>query len=146
MAINTLSNFGEIKALDAAAGLGAATATLYVALFTTTPTDGTGAGGVEVANAGAYVRKVVSFDPAATSTGVAPQPSPAGIGFTKNTAEVLFDVAAASWGTVVGVGIYDSATYGGGNLWWYGDLVASKTVGIDDQLRFAAGAIVLKMD
>jgi hypothetical protein len=144
MAVNTLSNFGEIKALDAAAGLGAATANLYVALFTTTPTNGSGAGGVEIAVAGGYIRKAVAFAASATSTGTAPQPAPAGIAFTKNSGEVLFNVATASWGTVVGVGIYDAES--GGNLWWYGDLVASKTVGIDDQLRFADGAIILKMD
>lgn len=143
MAVNTLSNFGERKALDAAAGVSPA-ATLYVALLTTTPSDGAGTGLVEVTVGNGYIRKAVTFDAAATSTGVAPQPSPAGIGFTKNSAEVLFNVASASWGTINGVGIYDAES--GGNLWWYGDLVASKTVGIDDQLRFAAGAIVLKMD
>lgn len=133
---NSLGNYGERLALDAAAGVAPAK-NLYLALFTTAP-DATGAG-TEVSPTGTnYSRKQATFDAAATDGG--------GVTSTSNSAPVEFDPATASWGTIVGIGIFDSATHGAGNLHWYGTVTNPKAVGVGDILKFAIGAIDLKMD
>lgn len=100
--------------------------TIYVALFTTMPIDD-GTGGVEVSG-GSYARQSVTFSAASGGQSV-------------NNALVSFLTATASWGTVLGVGLYDAST--GGNLLYYGTLTASKTVGIGDTLSFAASALTV---
>jgi hypothetical protein len=100
-------------------------ATLYVALFTTTPT-GTGTGGVEVTG-GSYARQAIAFS-AATGG------NPATI---INSALVQFPTASAGWGTVVGAGLYDAVS--GGNLLEFGALAASKTIATGDAFAFPAG-------
>jgi hypothetical protein len=92
--------------------------TLYVALFTTTPTMPAGTGGVEVSG-GAYARQAITFG--VTGTGPAA---------ANNSGAVTFPTATASWGTIAGAGIYDAVT--GGNLIDAGALTASKTIGTGD--------------
>jgi hypothetical protein len=131
MAANSLGDYGERIALDAAAGVAPAV-TLYVHLYTdSVAADGTG---TEVTNVGTgYVKQVVSFDPAATSGGVTT---------TSNDVEVLFPLATASYGSVVSMAIKNN----GGDVFWYGDLTVPKSIDTNDQLRFAIGDIDLSMD
>jgi hypothetical protein len=98
--------------------------TIYVALFTTLPADD-GTGGVEVSG-GSYARQAVTF--AAPSSGA-----------VANSGAVTFPTATASWGTVLGMGLFDAVS--GGNLLYFGALVTSKTVDSGDQISFANAAL-----
>ncbi len=100
--------------------------TIYVGLFTTVPADD-GTGGVEVSG-GSYARQSVAFNAASGGT-------------TANTALVTLPTATASWGTVLGIGLFDAST--GGNLLYYGTLTVSKTVGIGDTMAFASSALTV---
>lgn len=101
-------------------------ALIYVGLFTTMPSDD-GTGGVEVSG-GSYARQNVTFAVPAS-------------GICANNGLVTFPVATVGWGTVLGMGLWDALTVG--NLLYYGTLTASKTVGIGDQISFAASALTV---
>jgi len=96
--------------------------TLYVALYTTAPTDV--GGGTEVSG-NAYVRKSVAFTVSGTST------------LATNSAAVEFDAATAAWGTIVAIGIFDAST--SGNFLAFSDLTTSKIIGTGDILRIPVG-------
>jgi hypothetical protein len=134
--VSSLSNYGERLALDVttnASGGNTPSNTRYVALYTAAP--GEEGGGTEVSGNN-YSRKNVTFAPASTDIST-------GVTTTSNVFEVLFDVATASWGTIVAMAIFDAST--GGNMLWYANLASSKIVGTNDQFRFVAGGIVLTM-
>lgn len=88
--------------------------TVYVALYTTDPTDANT--GTEVSG-GSYARTAVTFG--APSNGVA-----------TNNAAVIFPTATASWGTITHIGIMDAST--SGNLLYHTPLDAQKVVGTAD--------------
>ena len=91
--------------------------TVYVALFTTDPTDaGTG---TEVTG-GSYARTAVTFS--APSNGV-----------TSNNADVTFPTCTSSWGIVTHLGLYDAST--SGNLLYHTPLDSSKTVDSGDVFK-----------
>jgi len=92
--------------------------TVYVALFTTTPTMPAGTGGVEVSG-GAYARQAITFG----VTGSGPAAA-------NNSGTITFPTASASWGVITGAGLYDALT--GGTLIDAGNLAASKTIGSGD--------------
>lgn len=94
-----------------------------LALYTSDPTDADS--GTEVSG-GAYARQSVAFDAAVG-------------GATQNTAEIVFPVATASWGTVTHIGLRDATT--GGNLLMHGPLTVSKTIDSGDQFRMSAGEL-----
>jgi hypothetical protein len=125
-----LSNYAENKVIDHTLGTTAYTkpTNIYVALFTTDPAE-TGAG-TEVSGNG-YVRKVATFNAAAN-------------GSATNSAEVLFDVATASWGTLTHVGLFDAVS--AGNMIWSGALSTSKAIASTDQFRLPAGNITVTLD
>lgn len=100
--------------------------TIYVALFTTLPADD-GTGGVEVTG-GSYARQSVTFA------------APSG-GSVANSGAVTFPTATASWGTVLGMGLFDAVS--GGNLLYFGALATSKTVDNGDQISFANAALTV---
>lgn len=127
--MSAISNYLENKLIDVTLrGLAyTAPATVHLALFTTDPTDaGTGA---EVTG-GAYARRPITF-------GVATN------GAASNSADVLYAVATANWGTVTHVGVYDAAT--AGNMLYYGILTNSKTIQTNDQLKVTAGDITITL-
>lgn len=97
--------------------------TVYIGLFTSDPTDAKT--GTEVTG-GAYARQEITFG--APTNGV-----------SYSSADVLFPVATASWGTVTHIGIFDAAT--SGNLLFHGTLTNTKTIAADDQLKIAAGNV-----
>ena len=98
-------------------------ATVYVALFTTDPTDANS--GTEVSD-GAYARTAVTF--AAPSNGV-----------TTNSADVTFPTCTLAWGVVSHIGIYDAST--SGNLLYHTPLDASKTVDTADIFKISSGSL-----
>lgn len=132
-----ISDYLENEILDHV--LSAATytppATLYIALFTTSPNFETGAGGTEVTG-GSYARLSVTNNstnfPAASA------------GSKSNGATFTFTTPTASWGTVVGFGIYDDPT--AGNLLMGNTLTTSKTINSGDTVSFNSGSITVTMD
>ncbi len=98
--------------------------TLYVALFTSAPSD---TGGGTECSGGSYARKSMA---AMTVSGTSPTTA-------TNGAAVEFATATGSWGTVTHVGVFDAST--SGNLLGWAALSASKTVSSGDVFRFDAG-------
>jgi len=108
---------------------------LAVALHTANPAD-TGAG-AEVANAGGYAR--VARNPLDANWTAASATD----GVTDNAAAITFpSPVGANWGVVTHFGIWDSATYGAGNLICYGTLTTPKTINDGDAApSFAIGTL-----
>lgn len=134
-----LSDYAENKILDHSTGKAAwALPTVsgsgykvWVALYTTAPTDSTS--GTEVSG-GSYAR--VECLPATWNA--------ASSGSTSNASAIVFPTASASWGTVTAVAITDAST--AGNIIWYGTLTSNKTVDSGDTFQFAAGALTLSLN
>ena len=103
-------------------------ATIYVALYTTSPTDA--GGGTEVSG-GSYARQSVTLSAASS-------------GATSNSADVTFPTATADWGPIVAVGILDAST--SGNLLAWGALTVSKTVNNGDTFKILAGDLDITVD
>lgn len=99
--------------------------TLYVALFTTDPTDADS--GTEV-SAGSYLRQSIAFGAPTDGAG-------------SNSSAVTFPTATASWGTVTHFGIYDAVS--SGNLLLHTPLTASKVVGNGDTFKVNAGDLTV---
>jgi len=97
--------------------------TVYVALYTSYPTDADT--GTEVSGT-SYVRQSVTFG--APSNGV-----------TTNSAAVEFPQAGGSWGTVTYIGLRDAST--AGNLLYHTALDTSKTIATGDVFRIAIGSL-----
>lgn len=97
---------------------------IYVALFTSDPTDADI--GTEVTGGG-YAREQCSGWDAPVN------------GVTSNTADVIFTQATANWGLVAYIGIYDDPS--SGNLLFHAALAESKLVNNGDTFKFAAGGL-----
>src|SRR5581483_8965091 len=120
-----ISTYLSNKLLDHAFGGSAYTQpTVYLALFTTTPTMPAGTGGTEVTG-GSYARVAIGGDMAAASSES-----------KTSNADITFTTATANWGTVVGVGIYDASS--SGNLLAAGNLTASETVNSGDTFKISS--------
>jgi hypothetical protein len=97
--------------------------TVYVALYTTDPTDadtGTECSGTS------YARQAITFG--APSNGV-----------STNSAAIEFPQAGGAWGTITHIGIRDALTTG--NLLYHSPLDASKTIATGDVFRVASGSL-----
>jgi hypothetical protein len=101
-------------------------ATVYVALYTSDPSDADV--GTEVA-AASYARQPITFS------------APTTAGVFVNNADVLFPTAAQDWGTITHVGIRDGLT--GGNLLYYKALVTPKATPIGSQFIIRAGELTV---
>jgi len=97
--------------------------TVYVALYTSDPTDADT--GTEVSGTN-YARQAVTFG------------SPSN-GVTTNSAAVEFPQAGGSWGTVSYIGLRDAST--AGNLLYHTALDAAKTISTGDVFRIATGSL-----
>jgi hypothetical protein len=95
--------------------------TIYVALYTSDPTDADA--GTEVTG-GSYARTAVTF--AAPSNGV-----------STNSADVTFPTCTAGWGTVTHIGLRDAST--AGNLLYHTPLDTSKTIDSGDIFKISTG-------
>lgn len=128
--MGSLSDFAENELMDHVFNAAyTPAATIYLALATADPTDAaTGASMNEVANANGYTRKAISFG-AGASRKVA------------QNADVTFDEATGSWGTVTHWAIVDSGTYGAGNALAHGAFSASKSPIAGSTLSVASGQI-----
>ncbi len=127
--MSEMSNYLETKILDYVLRDTAdwAPTTVYLALHTADPAeDGSGA---EVSG-GSYARQACAFD-ATHATG----------GNTANTSAESFTGMPVA--TVTHIGIWDHAS--AGNLLFYTDVTASKTVGSGDTISVAAGAVTVTL-
>lgn len=104
-----------------------APSTVYVALYTTNPTDADT--GTEVSG-GSYARQSVTF--AAPSDGL-----------SASNADVTFPQATANWGTVGWIGLRDAST--AGNLLYYTPLTAAKTIETGDIFKIASGNLTVQL-
>lgn len=109
---------------------------VWVGLFTAAPSDS--AAGTEVTG-GSYARVAVVRTGAGWNAATGTSPA-----LTDNTGAITFPTATGSWGTVTHFGIFDAAT--AGNLLYWADLTATKTVGSGDSASFAAGALDVTQD
>jgi hypothetical protein len=97
--------------------------TVYLALYTTDPTDadtGTECSGTS------YARQAITFG--APSNGA-----------STNSAAIEFPQAGGAWGTITHIGIRDAST--AGNLLYHSPLDASKTIATGDVFRIASGSL-----
>jgi hypothetical protein len=101
--------------------------TVYVALFTTDPTD---AGSGTECSGTAYARQSATF--AAPSNGA-----------SSTNADVQFPQAGNSWGTITHFGIYDALTTG--NLLYHGVLTTSKVIDTGDVFKIASGSLTVTL-
>lgn len=107
---------------------------IYVALFTSSPTDA-GTGGAEVANGIGYAR--VLYGP-----GDAYWSAPSASGQSSNVSDITFGVPTGTWGEITAVGLYDASS--GGSLLVVGALTTSRTVSNNDPApKFLAGDLVI---
>ena len=102
-------------------------ATVYVALFTTDPTDA--ATGTEVTG-GSYARTSVTF--AAPSNGA-----------SASSADCTFPTCTSTWGTVSHIGIFDAST--SGNLLYHTPLDSSKLIETGDIFKIASGSLTVTL-
>lgn len=114
----------------------AAPATLYVGLFSTTPTANT-ASGTEISGNG-YARQAV----ASTAWSAIAQSADTIHDQISNSAAITFPAATPAGYTVVGIGIWDAAS--AGNLLFY-VAVTSQAVAIGNQYQIAAAALVVQV-
>ena len=134
--MSALSNYLENALLTWIKGtdMPAAPAAVYVALFDGDPTDAA-SGGNEITNTikGSTTRTAVAFG-AVSDSGAAKQ--------IANSADVTIVASAVAGADATHLGIFDAAT--AGNLLYHGALTASKTFNTGDEVKFAAGALILK--
>ena len=97
--------------------------TVYLALYSTDPTDADT--GTEITGTN-YARQSITFG--APSNGA-----------TTNSAAIEFPQAGSAWGTVTHIGIRDALTTG--NLLYHTPLDTSKTIASGDVFRIASGSL-----
>lgn len=129
----------------ASAAAGTGPTNLYIGLFTANPTDSTT--GTEVSGNN-YARVTVAStllnwkstqnDNLASTTGTN--------GTTSNTNPITFspNPSNTGWGTVTGMGIFDSLN--GGNLLFFGALTNQKVINVDDVVSFPTGSLTVRID
>lgn len=122
-----LTNYLENKLLDHFLGTTSyAMPTVYVGLFTVSPTDA--GGGTEVTG-GSYARQTAAFSAAAS-------------GETSNSGNIDFTGMPAC--TTVAIALFDNLTSGNMLLW--GTLTTNKTTDAGDTLRIATGDLDVSID
>lgn len=129
---NGLSDFLENKILNLVLKNTSYTppTSVYVSLHTADPTDV--GNGSEVTTTGtAYARQTVTFGTVAN-------------GSVTNSADVLFPVATANYGTVTHLALWDASS--AGNMLFSGALGASKTINNGDQFKIASGNLTITLD
>lgn len=120
-------------------------ATLYIALFTSTPSD-TG-GGTEVSG-GSYARVGLACSLtnwAGTQSAGSTVASNGTGGTTSNNVAITFPTPTAAWGSITHFAIFDALS--AGNMLFWGALNTPKTVNNGDPAPvFSAGALTYQED
>lgn len=105
---------------------------VYLALYISDPTEFDT--GTEVSGGG-YSRQIVNFGANTTSGNKT---------VITNNADIQFNVAESSWGTITHMGIRDSQT--GGNLLVYAPFSVSRAIETGDQFYIPTGKISISLD
>ena len=130
--MGSFTDYAEAKILDHITGKTSFTMpSVWVALFTVTPTDA--GGGTEVTG-GSYARK--------STTGTDWQAAAAGA--TQNAAAITFVTPSGSWGTVVAFALMDAVT--AGNMLAWSLLTTPQAVGTGNVVSFAIGDLDITLD
>lgn len=135
--MGSLSDTYEDNVLDALLGQGFTKPDpVYIALFTTSPTDSTF--GTEVSG-GAYARVELANDNTEWPD--------ASAGSKSNGTEIEFPEATGSWGTVVAWAIMDDETIqDAANIIFWGALGTPKAIGSGETPKFPALSLVVQAD
>lgn len=141
----SMSNYLEMALLNASLRNTPYTspASIFLSLHTANPTDAN-TPGTEVTTAAwpNYARQNVANGGALTAAWTAPSNGP---GSTSNALTLTFPAQTAAAPVVVTYfGLYDAAT--NGNLLYWANLDAAKTVNQTDVLTFPPGSIVINLD
>lgn len=126
---SNLALYAENKTLELLVGKTAfVTPTAWIGLFTVIP-DEDGAGGTE-ASLGNYAREeTAGADWAAAAAGA-----------ITNANDITFiKAAAANWGLIVGIGVWDANA--AGNMIFWMPLTVNKQIDINDTFRLEAGEV-----
>lgn len=119
--------------------------TLYIALYTATPSDS--GGGTEVTGNN-YARPSLAANTtnwaATNGATLTTNPSSGNTGTTSNNAVITFNTPSGSWGTVTHFGIFDALS--GGNLLFWGALSASKLVQSGDAVSIPISNLQIQLD
>lgn len=131
--MGSLTDYAELELLDHLCNVAySPVATVYLALATADPTDAATGGNMnECADSGSYARKAITFGAAASRK------------VTQN-ADVDFDQATGSWGTVTHWAIVTSATHGGGDVLGHGAFGESKSIVSGNTPSVASGQIYVE--
>ena len=106
--------------------------TVYIALFTVTPSDTTS--GTEVSTSGtAYARQSVTNNSGSWSASTT--------GVKQNLNLIDFGTATASWGTIVAGAIMSAST--SGYILYWGPLTSSKTINTNDGFRIPINGLTV---
>jgi len=125
--MGSLSDYSENELLDHVFNAAySPVSTVYLALSTADPLD-TGAGIAEPSGNG-YIRKAITFAAAASRQIV-------------QNAQVNFDQASASWGTITHYAVFDAES--NGNMLGHGQLTASKLVNSGNTPSVANGEAII---
>jgi len=110
--------------------------TIAIGLCTASPgDDGTGASSNEVANSNNYSRVALTGS----------DWNAAAAGQIDNLNPITFPEASGSWGNVSHYAIYDSPTYGQGNMLIHDALDTQRNVNNGNVVQFAPGDLALAM-
>lgn len=111
--------------------------TLYVGLCTGNPGEGaTGGSCNEVSNANGYTRVQTSAGNWYAASG----------GEISNAAAILFPEATGTWGTITHFVLFNSGSYGAGNVLLYGVLSSPQSITKYRVPRFEAGTLGVSLD
>jgi hypothetical protein len=112
--------------------------TVYVGLYTTTPTTNANLGGTEVSGS-AYARQPITCSTGWSAISLNADNIHDQI---SNAAAITFPVVTGSPYTVVGVGLFDALTTG--NELYY-QAVTSQAVSVGNQYQLAIGALIVEL-
>lgn len=142
--MGALSDYLENKLIDHVLRARAFTAptSLHWALFTAAPTE---SGGGTECSGGGYARvSMTPSDTAFTGTHGSTSGASSGTGGTCSNGEIVqFATPSASWGTAIGVGVFDAAS--GGNLIIYGSIFP-KAIPSGSDVKFPVGSVTFQID
>lgn len=130
----SFSNYLENKVLNYLFnGAAFSLSTIYVGLFTASPTDA--GNGTEVSGNG-YARVGITCNTTNFPT--------TSNGTISNGLEVPFPTPTGNWGTVTHLGVFDAAT--GGNLLFWGPLVQSRNIATGATVRIEQNQLSMTLD
>lgn len=151
--IDWLFRAQAIGLTGATAAAGTGPATLYIGLFTTTPSSDANMGVEPTIGTYAYARVAVTSGMGATGwagtqAAASTTASSGTSGTTSNNGIITFPTpTTAGWGTVVGVGVWLSASgTTAADLLAYSALTTSKVINVGDSVTFPAASLTFQLD